>query len=150
MFEVTEQTKTLVESGIEFVKRMGLKVVEMKPRYIELMVPIEGNGNHIGTMYAGALFTLAEIPGGALYMSTFDVTKYYPIVKEMTLKFLRPVMTDATVKVSLTEEEVEAINKEAEANGKAEFTLKGEIFDETGKLVAESNGIYQLRHLPGN
>ncbi len=147
MSDMTEQFAIMVEQGIEFVRRMGLKVIEMKPRYIELKVQLEGNTNHIGTMYAGALFTLAEIPGGALFMTTFDVSSYYPIVKEMTLKFKRPVTTDATVKVAVTEEEVENINKEAAENGKAEFVLKGEIFDDSGQLVAESTGIYQLRKL---
>jgi acyl-CoA thioesterase FadM len=96
-------------------------------------------------MYAGALFTLAEMPGGALFLTTFDVSKFYPIVKEMTIKFKRPVHTDATVKVGMTEEEVVRIERDAEEKGRSEFSLKGEIFDEKGELVAESVGIYQIR-----
>jgi len=117
----------------------------LKKCYVELMAPLEGNLSHVGTMYAGALFTLAEIPGGALFLSTFDASKYYPIVKEMTIRYKRPVVTDATVKVRLSEEEATRIAAEADEKGKSEFILQGEIFDANGQLVAESEGIYQLR-----
>ena len=149
MAQVPKEYIGMVETGIEFVRRMGLKVVELKRGYVELKAPLEGNLSHVGTMYAGALFTLAEIPGGALFLSTFDVSKYYPIVKEMTIRYKRPVLTDATVKVSLPEEEAERITKEADETGKSEFVLKAEIFDANGQLVAESDGIYQLRKAGG-
>ena len=145
MSEVPKEFVTMVETGIDFVRRMGLKVVELKKCYVELMAPLEGNLSHVGTMYAGALFTLAEIPGGALFLSTFDASKYYPIVKEMTIRYKRPVVTDATVKVRLSEEEATRIAAEADEKGKSEFILQGEIFDANGQLVAESEGIYQLR-----
>jgi len=147
MTEIPKEFADMIEQGMEFVKRIGLKVVKLEPRYVELKVPLQGNTNHIGTMYAGALFTLAEIPGGAIFMTTFDFSQYYPIVKEMTTKFKRPVMTDAIIKVGLTDDEVEKINSDAEEHGKAEFLLKGEIFDDNGQLVAESLGTYQIRRI---
>jgi thioesterase domain-containing protein len=137
--------KEFIENTIAFVQRMGLKVLELQPRYVKLMVPLKSNENHIGSMYAGALFTLAEIPGGALIISTFDVSQYYPVVKEMTLRFRRPAIGDATIEMSLSEEEVSRIRTEASANGKSEFVLSGEIKNAGGETVAESRGIYQLR-----
>ena len=81
--EFTQETvKDLVEKKIAFVERMGLKVLELMPGSVKLMAPLRGNENHIGSMYAGALFTLAEIPGGALVLITFDPTKCYPLIKE--------------------------------------------------------------------
>lgn len=145
MAETQNEFVKFIEEGIEFVKRMGIKAVKMEPRYIKLLVPLQGNSNHIGTMYAGALFTLAELPGGAIFLTTFDVSRYYPIVREMTIKFKRPVVTDATVEVRLTEAEVAEIKKTVEEKGKANFTLKGEILNAAGELSAESIGIYQLR-----
>jgi acyl-coenzyme A thioesterase PaaI-like protein len=109
------------------------------------MVPLQGNENHIGTMYAGALFTLAEVPVGALYLTTFDVSKYYPIIKEMTIRFVRPAKTDATIELVISEKEVQRIQAEAQANGKSEFVLEGEIRDSNEEIVVISRGIYQLR-----
>lgn len=64
-------------------------------------MPGAGNENHIGSMYAGALFTLAEIPGGALFLTSFDSARFYPIVKEMTLRFRRPAKGDIRVEARL-------------------------------------------------
>ena len=140
-----EMQKEFIENAISFVRRMGLKVLELQPRYVRLMAPLKGNENHIGSMYAGALFTLAEIPGGALVISAFDVSRFYPVVKEMTLRFRRPAAGDVTIEMSLSEEEVSRIRTEAAARGKSEFVLTGEIRNAGGETVAESRGVYQLR-----
>jgi thioesterase domain-containing protein len=147
MAEVSEEFVKLVETGIEFIRRMGLKVVEMRRGYVELKAPLDGNRSHVGTMYAGALFSLAEVPGGALYLSSFDVSRYYPIVKEMTIRYKKPVVTDATVKVEMSEEEMRRVAGEADEKGKSEFLLKAEVFDEAGRLVCESTATYQLRRM---
>jgi thioesterase domain-containing protein len=140
-----EMITQLTERPFPFVERMGLKALELKPGLVRLMVPIAGNGNHIGSMYAGALFTLAEIPGGALFMTTFDVSMFYPVVKEMTIRFKRPVTTDAFIEMRINEIEAARIAKEAEKNGKSEFILEGQITDANNQVMAESRGVYQIR-----
>jgi thioesterase domain-containing protein len=147
MPDVSEEFVKLVETGIDFIRRMGLKVVEMRRGYVELKAPLDRNRSHVGTMYAGALFSLAEVPGGALYLSSFDVSRYYPIVKEMTIRYKKPVVTDATVKVEMSEEEMQRVAREADEKGKSEFRLRAEVFDEAGQLVCESTGTYQLRKM---
>ena len=131
-----EMIKHLLETKVAFVERTGLKALELQPRHVKLMVPLKGNENHIGTMYAGALFTVAEVPVGALYVTTFDVTKYYPIIKEMNIQFVRLAKTDVTIELSISEEEAARIQAEAEEKGKAEFVLEGEVKDESGDVVA--------------
>lgn len=140
-----EQVRQFIEKPFAFVERMGLKALILEPRHVKLSVPLEGNGNHIGTMYAGALFTLAEIPGGALFLTTFDVNRFYPIVKEMTIQFRRLAATDAFIEMHMSEAEVRRIEKEAAANGKSDYILEGEVKDANGQVVATSHGIYQLR-----
>lgn len=84
-----EIARQFTEDKIAFVKRMNLKAEVLEPGFVRLRVPLAGNENHIGSMYAGALFTLAEIPGGALFLTSFDASQFYPIVKEMNLRFRR-------------------------------------------------------------
>ena len=127
------------------MERSGIQALELKPRYIKLRMPLAGNENHFGSMYAGALFTLAEIPGGALYLTTFDVSRYYPVVKEMNIRFRRPAATDITVELSITADRVAAIQNEASENGKADYPLETELKDTDGTVVAIGKGIYQLR-----
>ena len=82
----------MLENGIPFVERCGFKVETLERGRVVCRMPIEGNTNHIGTMYAGALFTCAEMPGGALFFSTFDPAKCFPIVKALDLQFLKPAL----------------------------------------------------------
>lgn len=141
----TETLKQFIEKPFAFVERMGLRALELKPNHVKLAAPIAGNENHIGGMYAGALFTLAEIPGGALYLTTFDVSEFYPIIKEMTIRFVAPAKTDVTIEMYLPKEEASRIEAEARENGKADYVLEGEVKDASGVVVSVSKGLYQLR-----
>lgn len=137
----------LLEQGIEFVKNAGLKVEALERGRVVCRMPFKGNANHIGTMYAGALFTLAEIPGGALFLSSFDPGKFYPIVTDLQISFKKPVKSDATVEICLSDEEIHRITEDAQSQGKALFELRGELKNEQGEIVALSVGQYQLRQL---
>lgn len=140
-----ELIRQLTEEQIAFVHRSGLKAEVLEPGHVRLRMPLKGNQNHIGTMYAGALFTLAEIPGGALFLTSFDSRRFYPIVKEMNLRFLRPASSDIHVEARLAVEEVARIQEQAGAQGKAEYVLELALLDEAGGVVAQSQGLYQLR-----
>lgn len=140
-----EIIKQFIERPFAFVERMGLRALKLEPGDIKLSVPLKGNENHIGSMYAGALFTIGEIPGGALFLTTFDVEKYYPIIKEMTICFRRPATTDVSIEIKMPKEEVKRITDEIEQHNKAEFLLQGEIKNKNGEIVAISKGVYQLR-----
>ncbi|MBI9074253.1 MAG: PaaI family thioesterase [Desulfatibacillum sp.] len=145
MSELNDNMIKIIEEGIPFVKRTGLKLLKLDKGYVKLSCPIKGNENHIGTMYAGALFTLAEIPGGAICWSSFDLSKFFPIIKEMNISYRKPVTTDAYVEFSLSPEEITRIEDEATSKGKSDFILEGELKDESGQVVALSKGLYQLR-----
>ena len=140
-----EIARQFTEDKIAFVKRMNLKAEVLEAGFVRLRMPLAGNENHIGSMYAGALFTLAEIPGGALFLTSFDASKFYPIVKEMNLRFRRPATGDIVVEARLSAEEIERLQSEAQANGKAEYVLELQLTDGSGEVVALSRGIYQLR-----
>jgi len=141
----TELVRQLTEEQIAFVKRSGLKAEVLEPGFVRLRMPLQGNQNHINSMYAGALFTLAEIPGGALFMTSFDVQGYYPIIKEMTLRFRRPATSDILVEARLDQAQAARITTQADAEGKADYRLDLELKDTAGEVVAISQGLYQLR-----
>lgn len=140
-----ETIRKMTTRSIPFAERAGIDLVEFKRGHVKMKIPLEPNKNHIGTMYAGALFTLAEIPGGAIFMSAFDMTKFFPIVAEMTIKYLKPATTDIYVEVTMSENEIERITKEATDNGKSTFILEKELKDENGVIVAITTGTYQAR-----
>lgn len=135
----------LLGNTIPFVRRLGLRVERMEPGFVRMGLPLLGNENHVGTLYAGALFTLAEIPGGVLIMSMVDLTRFYPIVTDMHVKFLRPGTGDVSVEARLDPAEVERLQEIAERDGKAEYVLNVDVKDKAGTVVMSSDAHYQLR-----
>jgi thioesterase domain-containing protein len=140
-----ELVRQLTEEQIAFVQRSGLKAEALEPGHVRLRMPLAGNQNHIGSMYAGALFTLAEIPGGALFLTSFDAQRFYPIVKELNLRFRRPATGDIRVEARLAAEEIQRLQKQVTEQGKAEYRLELQLTDDGVEVVAESSGLYQLR-----
>ena len=137
--------RELAEEKIAFVRRSGFKVLEARSGYVKCLMPFEGNENHMGTMYAGALYTLAEMPGGVMVFASFGVKEYVPLLKSSSIKYLKPAQGDITFETSLTDDEVSAIKQEAANKGKSDFCLKGELKNDKGLVVAEYEGLYQIR-----
>ncbi|CBL45930.1 Hypothetical protein HDN1F_23470 [gamma proteobacterium HdN1] len=140
-----ETVRRLTTGTIPFAERAGVDLVEFERGRVKMKIPFQGNQNHIGTMYAGALFTLAEIPGGALFMSAFDPTKAFPILADLSIKFLKPATTDIFVEASLNDDEIARINSEVESNGKSVYVLDLELKDTNGVVVATTHATYQAR-----
>lgn len=134
----------VVGLAIPFTTRNGFCVEELRPGYVKARVSLKGNKNHFGSLYAGAYFLVAEVPGGVL--SLFDLgPAYTPILKDMKLTFLQPANTDVTVTFTLSQQELAQIRADADATGKAYFTLQGELFDENQQRVATSEASYTVR-----
>ncbi|WP_353254122.1 YiiD C-terminal domain-containing protein [Salinisphaera sp. PC39] len=137
--------KHLSRFVIPFVRRSGVRIVELEPCRVVCAMPLKGNVNHIGTMYAGALFTLAEFPGGPLMLATFGMRRFIPIVTALDLAFVKAAKTDVSVELTLPDEEAKRIEAETLEHGQAEFELRGELKDTNGEVVARSRALYQMR-----
>lgn len=132
-------------SAVEGIKRTGMKVLALRDRYAKIMMPFEGNINHVGTMYAGSLFVLGEFSGGIIHGVSFDYNKFFPIVKEVTIRFKRAAKTNVTLEVSISKEVAAQIQETAEREGKCDFELDLDLKDADDQTVAEVHGSWQLR-----
>ena len=56
----------IIGMAIPFAPRNHFSVEELRPGYVKARVRLKGNKNHFGSLYAGAYFLVAEIPGGVL------------------------------------------------------------------------------------
>ena len=125
-----------------FVERLGLELLHVERGRAVMRLPFEPNINHVGMIYAGALFTVAEVPGGVLFGSAFDITRFYPIVGDMSIRFSKPAMTAVTVDARMSEDEITRVTAELEEHGKAKYVLEQEVRDEQGVLVATTSATY--------
>lgn len=129
---------------IPILGAMGLEVLEVTPHSAAARIPAEPNSNHFGAMYAGCLFTVAEVLGG-LMAGFMDVPGGVPLVRRLEIDFTRPAMTAVTARTTLSEEEFVRVQAEAIANGKSNYELISEVVDESGTVVARTHGYYQMR-----
>ena len=146
--DAAEQATVRWERTIPIAHHMGVQVLEVRPGFAVTQVPLAGNTNHIGTMYAGVLFTVAELLGGVIANATFDAERFYPIVKDLQIRFRRPATTDIRAEALLDAAIVSAVTNTAAADGKADFTLTATLTDATGEVVATTQGDYQSRKRP--
>jgi len=134
-----------MESTIPPVHKMGVRVVDARRGHAVASVPLDGNGNHFGVIYAGVQFTIAEMLGGVIALATFDPAKYYPLVKKVDITFTGMARTDLLAQASLDDDEIARIEAEAADKGKADFVLDAVVKDGAGQTVSVTRGVYQLR-----
>lgn len=146
--EKYKDAPALIAEAVHVINETGLKIEGLKDRYAKLVMPLKPNLNHIGIMYAGSLFILAECSGGILYYVSFDINKFYPIVKEVSIRYRRPATTDVTLEVRLSEEEAGAIQEETDKVGKKDWIMDLELKDAQGEVCCIVHGTWQLRKYP--
>lgn len=143
----TEPLTALIEKSIPFVANTQVRVEVLARGYTRMRMPLANNQNHVGSMYAGALFTLAELPGGAIFLSSFDTQRFYPVVRDLSLRFRRPALSDVSVEVRVSEDFLNRVEAEAQAQGKSDYEWDCELKDTEGIVVAVGVCKYQLRRI---
>ena len=68
--ETLDRIRTMAVGIVPAIERTGIEILELEPGRATLRMPLEPNVNHVGTMYAGALFTLAEAAEEAVRIRT--------------------------------------------------------------------------------
>jgi len=128
--------------SIPIIRHMGAEVMEVSPGRVKVKMPLAPNANHVGTMYAGSLFTLAEFPGGVLFLDYLDGAAIYPIVAEMSIRYRRPALTDISVDMQMDLAVLDQMKADTLANGKAEMEHEQKLTDTNGEVVAISKARY--------
>lgn len=143
--QLVEMMNNALSSTIPIADHMGVQVVEARRGFAAATVPVEGNGNHFGVIYAGVQFTVAEVLGGIIALSTFDTSKYFPLVKNVDIAFRAMATTPLRAEASMDDETIARVEAEAAAQGKSDYVLDAVVTDENGTVVATTHGLYQLR-----
>lgn len=141
-----EAVQGVIRTTVPLLASIGMEVVGVAPRRVRTRMPFShGIVNHIGTAYAGALFSFLEATGGALVLVSFDVSRWIPVIVEGTIRFLRPAPGAVEADCSLTEAERDAVHGMLEADPKASWTLTAAATAEDGRIVCEADLVYRFR-----
>ncbi|PAU81190.1 DUF4442 domain-containing protein [Halovibrio salipaludis] len=134
----------LIAASVPFTSRNGFRVVELREGYLRARLTRKGNRNHLGTVYAGAQFLLAEIPFGAMALVEFG-GRLIPVLKDLHIFYDQPARTDLEVELTLDAERKARIEQDVADNGKAELIIELDLKDASGEIVARAEANYQVR-----
>jgi acyl-coenzyme A thioesterase PaaI-like protein len=127
---------------------MGMEVVEVSPRHVRTRLPFTArNGNHIGTVYAGVLFSFLEASGGALVLASFDVSRWIPVIVEGRIRYVRPVTTEIACDLTLAEAERDGVHGMLESDPKSSWTLSASAVDDKGRTACAADLVYRFRSI---
>jgi thioesterase domain-containing protein len=136
----------LVRATVPVLDAMGIEVVDAAPGRVHTRLPfLASNGNHIGTVYAGVLYSFLESSGGALVLMGFDVSRYIPIIVKATIRYLRPVTGTVDCVLSVTGTERDAVHSALENDPKYRWVLRASATDDEGRVACEADLVYRFR-----
>ncbi len=133
-----------VVQGIDAIARTGLSFDKVGPNELVARMPLQGNANHAGILYAGSLFSLAECAAGVLFLNRFGDREVVPICGGVNIRFRRPATSDITLTLSISDEEFEGLHARALAEGKAAIEFEEKLVDTNDEIVSIAKVSYVL------
>lgn len=121
---------------VPFVERTGMRRIEERRGHSKLLMPLEGNANHVDVMYLGAFCVLAEAVAAGPGISILDTERYFPIIKDIAVDFHRMAASDVTGEYTLSPDTIAALEADLEAKGSAGYTAEVPMHEADGTLVA--------------
>jgi uncharacterized protein (TIGR00369 family) len=134
----------MIRSGIEqmpYNAMVGVRILEMDGgRARGALAARTEVGNHVGTMHAGAQFSLIEAVSGAAVSSAFlDLLgRAVPLAQGAELTYRRPARGDVVAEASMAAEEIARVRAELDSQGRSRFDVQVTVTDAGGTLATEA------------
>lgn len=134
-----ELLKSIVLNAVPWMATSGLNVDILEERHVRLSVPVrEKHLNHVGIVWAGTHFMIMEVAGAALFGATYDFRRFVPVNKGMSIRYLRPAVTDLVCDISIGAEEAAEKIRLVEEKGRGDWIIDVPVTDAGGNLVSSS------------
>lgn len=123
---------------VPFAAHVGVALREIAPGEASATLDqTHSTSNHIATMHAGALFTLAEAASGAAMAGLFleRLAQLRPVAASATIDFVKPAKGTITARAAV-EGDKAALFAALDAEGKVRFPVRIRMEDAEGREVA--------------
>ncbi len=120
--------------NIEFIKHLGIKqegnslILEPKQKLL----------NHIGSIHAGAIYTLAESQSGLCLIESFDKSNAKALLRSSSIKYKAEAKSKLIASCQITPEDKEKFTTQLAKRGKALIDVTVTIFDSNNLIVAQA------------
>lgn len=139
-----------IKHNIPLTNFINFSINELTHNSIRITAPLKPNDNHYGTVFGGSLAIMGILAGWGLlhFNMTEENINGTLVIKEGTMKFIRPALTDfEAVNRSLPPEVWSDFKNEFFEKGKAKIRIKTELYSK-GNLVAVHEGTYVMLSQP--
>jgi acyl-coenzyme A thioesterase PaaI-like protein len=119
---------------IPFVKKVGIQ--KTKEGKFELKFD-EDIKNHLETIHASALFTLAETASGKFLQDLYPelVNTVIPVMRESRIKYKKPAIKDVVAYPSVSNDEHDRFKEQLENKSRALISVNIEIRDVDNTII---------------
>ncbi|MCA1834387.1 MAG: PaaI family thioesterase [Actinomycetota bacterium] len=148
MNEFADILESIFRDVVPVLGHMGIRAVEAVPGRALLRLPYDEEiSNHIGTVYAGVLFSFLETTGGAIILTSLDVNRWIPVIVQATIRYMRPVTGTIDAVAELSDEETASLVSLLEENPKSNWTITIRATDSLDNTVCEADLTYRFRSI---
>ena len=130
---------------IEFIKHLGIKqegdLLTLEPKK-ELL-------NHIGSIHAGAIFTLAETQSGVYLQKLFPELKNKAgaVLRDAKIKYKLPAFEKVTAYASADKDAIEKFKTQFSKKGRGLLQIEVKIRDINNALCAQAVFVWFVKKL---
>jgi acyl-coenzyme A thioesterase PaaI-like protein len=119
---------------IPFVKKVGIEKTQEENLILSFD---ESNQNHLQTIHASALFTLAESASGEALLTCFPelVGKVAPVVRDSQIKFKKPAIKSVTAFPSISDESIAKFKEQYKKKNRSSITVDVTVKDSDENVV---------------
>lgn len=136
---IYEQIKTQAMAAVPFAKHVGIVIEHVERGQARAILKERSDVmNHVGSLHAGALFTLGEAASGAAMAGALApvILNARPVATEASIKYLKLAKGTITA-VGQVNGDPDALVKELAGQGKVRFSLDVTMTDDAGITVSE-------------
>ena len=125
---------------IEAFEKLGMRVVEDGEEFVALAMPLDGNTNDKGTMFAGSLYSLMVLAGWKLAINVSEKNDCFGnvVIQEAKITYLRPVPDDCVARA----ETVKDFHVNLYGSGCCDICVK--ICNDAGAVCVKFDGKYRV------
>jgi acyl-coenzyme A thioesterase PaaI-like protein len=123
-------------TALPFTRLLGLERGASGSGLLVSLPASAQHANHLGTVHAGALLTVAEAGSAEFLLRHFgEIPGYVPVVRRVEAKFRRPARGRVSARASADERALSRLVAALESKGRALIGVSVEVVDEGGAVV---------------
>jgi acyl-coenzyme A thioesterase PaaI-like protein len=134
-------------AAVPFNRYLGLEYVAVGSGSAEIrLIDREEHRNHVGTLHAGALFSVAEAASGAAFVAAFAerLAAIVPVVESAEIRFSAPARGTITAHARLTTP-ADVLLGELDRDGRTRPPVEVRLVDASGKEVAAMTVLWNVK-----